>query len=312
MAYYPLKIKDTGGNIHIIGDPRTQDKADKASPALTGTPAAPTAAADTNTTQIATTAFVVGQASSGTPVVNGTAAAGSSTRFARGDHVHPTDTSRAAATRSIGTTAPLTGGGDLSADRTLALSIGTGLTTSAGNLVPNFGTTSGTVAQGNDSRFSDARTPTSHASTHGSAGSDPITIAQSQVSGLTADLAAKAARIFEPTADGTISANLVALDLNTTNVLYIGTAPSANFTVNLTNAPTTDNQAITVTVAVVQGSTGFIPSALQVAGAGQTIKWQGGSAPTATNGAGKIDLFSFTLIRRSGAWTVFGSALGNF
>jgi len=33
-------------------------KADLASPALTGTPTAPTAAADTNTTQIATTAFV--------------------------------------------------------------------------------------------------------------------------------------------------------------------------------------------------------------------------------------------------------------
>ena len=33
-------------------------KADLASPALTGTPTAPTAAADTNTTQIATTAYV--------------------------------------------------------------------------------------------------------------------------------------------------------------------------------------------------------------------------------------------------------------
>lgn len=33
----------------------------KASPALTGTPTAPTAAVDTNTTQIATTAYVVGQ-----------------------------------------------------------------------------------------------------------------------------------------------------------------------------------------------------------------------------------------------------------
>ncbi len=35
-------------------------KADIASPTLTGTPAAPTAAAGTNTTQIATTAFVNG------------------------------------------------------------------------------------------------------------------------------------------------------------------------------------------------------------------------------------------------------------
>lgn len=37
------------------------DKAPLASPALTGTPTAPTAAVDTNTTQVATTAYVVGQ-----------------------------------------------------------------------------------------------------------------------------------------------------------------------------------------------------------------------------------------------------------
>lgn len=36
-------------------------KANLASPALTGTPTAPTAAADTNTTQVATTAYVIGQ-----------------------------------------------------------------------------------------------------------------------------------------------------------------------------------------------------------------------------------------------------------
>lgn len=66
-----------------------------ASPALTGTPTAPTAAADTNTTQIATTAFVDGQAGTATPIVDGTGAAGSSLRYSRQDHVHPTDTSRA-------------------------------------------------------------------------------------------------------------------------------------------------------------------------------------------------------------------------
>ena len=70
-------------------------RATLASPALTGTPTAPTAAADTNTTQIATTAFTLGQASSATPLMSGTAAVGTSLRFARQDHVHPVDTSRA-------------------------------------------------------------------------------------------------------------------------------------------------------------------------------------------------------------------------
>jgi hypothetical protein len=65
------------------------------SPSLTGTPTAPTSAADTNTTQIATTAFVIGQASSTNPTMNGSVAIGSSLRYARSDHVHPIDTSRA-------------------------------------------------------------------------------------------------------------------------------------------------------------------------------------------------------------------------
>lgn len=66
-----------------------------AAPTFTGVPAAPTAAADTNTTQLATTAFVVAQASSTTPAANGTAAVGTSLRYARADHVHPSDTSLA-------------------------------------------------------------------------------------------------------------------------------------------------------------------------------------------------------------------------
>ena len=62
---------------------------------FTGATYAPTPAVDTNTTQVATTAFVVGQASSTTPSMDGSAATGSSTRYARADHVHPSDTSRA-------------------------------------------------------------------------------------------------------------------------------------------------------------------------------------------------------------------------
>jgi hypothetical protein len=74
--------------------PSDTSRAPLASPALTGTPTTTTATVDTNTTQIASTAFVLAQAGSATPVVDGTAAVGTSTRFARQDHVHPTDTSR--------------------------------------------------------------------------------------------------------------------------------------------------------------------------------------------------------------------------
>ena len=54
-----------------------------------------TAATDNNSTAIASTAFVLGQASATAPLVNGTAATGTSLRYSRQDHVHPTDTTRA-------------------------------------------------------------------------------------------------------------------------------------------------------------------------------------------------------------------------
>lgn len=102
--------------------PTDTSRAAVASPTFTGTPAAPTAAVDTNTAQLATAAFVLGQAASATPLAPGTAAVGTSTRYARGDHVHPTDTTRAATSTTVTGTGSITGGGDLSANRTLAYS----------------------------------------------------------------------------------------------------------------------------------------------------------------------------------------------
>lgn len=43
----------------------------------------------------------------------------------------------------------------------------------------------------NDPRNSDARTPTAHASTHATAGTDPVTLDESQITNLTTDLASK-------------------------------------------------------------------------------------------------------------------------
>jgi hypothetical protein len=80
------------------------------------------------------------------PLMDGTAAPGTATPYSRADHVHPSDTSRAAAT---------------------------------------------------------------HASQHGSGGSDPVTIAESQVTNLTSDLAAKAP-LASPALTGTPTAPTVA------------------------------------------------------------------------------------------------------
>jgi hypothetical protein len=56
--------------------------------AITGNASAATAAADTNTTQLATTAYVIAQASATTPTSIGTNTVGTSTRYARADHTH--------------------------------------------------------------------------------------------------------------------------------------------------------------------------------------------------------------------------------
>jgi phage-related tail fiber protein len=68
--------------------PTDTSRAPLASPTFTGTPAAPTAAVDTNTTQVATTAFVLAQAAAVAPADLGVAAVGTSTRYARADHAH--------------------------------------------------------------------------------------------------------------------------------------------------------------------------------------------------------------------------------
>ncbi len=69
---------------------------------------------------------------------------------------------------------------------------------------------------------------------------------------------------------------------------------------------------MTVNVMVTQGSTGYIPTTLQIAGTNQTIRWPLGISPTATSSAGKIDIFTFTLLRSGSAWIVFGNANLNY
>lgn len=63
---------------------------------VTNAPAnVPLAPQDTNTTQAASTSYVLNQADSTNPLMDGAAAAGTRTRWSRGDHVHPSDTTKA-------------------------------------------------------------------------------------------------------------------------------------------------------------------------------------------------------------------------
>lgn len=87
------------------------------------------------------------------------------------------------------------------------------------------------------------------------------------------------------------------------------TSISANFTVNLTNVPTTNDRLYTINLYLVQGATGRLATAFQIDGVAQTIRWAGNVAPTPSNSG--FDLETFTVIRSSGSWVVLGSMTTN-
>jgi len=117
----------------------------------------------------------------------------------------------------------------------------------------------------------------------------------------------------EQIVDVTLASNVGTLDWSLGNIYYIGTAPTGNMTFNATNVPSDSAKVMTINIVVTQGSTGYIPTTFQIAGTSQTIRWSAGAAPTATSSAGKLDIFTFTLLRTSGgAWIVLGSYNLNF
>jgi hypothetical protein len=78
----------TAGTVTTAAQPNITSVGTLTALAVSGNASSGTAAADTNTTQLATTAFVIGQASAATPTSIGTNTVGTSLRYARADHTH--------------------------------------------------------------------------------------------------------------------------------------------------------------------------------------------------------------------------------
>jgi hypothetical protein len=92
-----------------------------------------------------------------------------------------------------------------------------------------FGTSAGTTTQGNDSRLSDARTPTSHAASHAAAQSDALTLSINQITNLVTELSNKAP-LTSPALTGTPTAPTATPGTNTTQIAttaYIASLASA-------------------------------------------------------------------------------------
>jgi hypothetical protein len=119
--------------------------------------------------------------------------------------------------------------------------------------------------------------------------------------------------MFEDVVDASITSNIATLNYTEGNIFYIdASAQAANFQANLTSVPTDNGRIFTINMVVNQGATGRYPNTCNINGASQTIKWAGGNAPTPTSSADKLDIFSFTIMRRNNAYTVFGASNLNF
>lgn len=163
-----VKIRNGANNAWITvgtADTTNLGLAPLASPTFTGTPAAPTAAADTNTTQLATTAFVIGQSYLKTSTASSTYAPLASPTFTG------TVTVSDAAVASIAT---LTDGATITPDfstacnfsvtlggnRTLANPTNATAGQSGSIFIAQDGTGSRTLAYGSDWEFAGGSAPT--------------------------------------------------------------------------------------------------------------------------------------------------------
>jgi hypothetical protein len=117
------------------------------------------------------------------------------------------------------------------------------------------------------------------------------------------------------TVSATAATGTVAFDAVTQGVLYYTTNASANWTLNVRgNSGTTLSSllavgdSITVAFLVTNGSTAYYQTALNIDGVAQTVKYSGGTAPSAGN-ASSIDAYSFTIIKTAATptYTVLGA-----
>lgn len=106
----------------------------------------------------------------------------------------------------------------------------------------------------------------------------------------------------------TLASGTVTHDFLESNSWYHSSI-AANFTVNLTNTPTTADRFYTITIYLAQGGTGRLVTGFQIDGAAQTINWAGGVVPTPS--ASGLDIQTFSLYRSGSTWYVFASYVAN-
>lgn len=116
------------------------------------------------------------------------------------------------------------------------------------------------------------------------------------------------------TVSATAATGTINYDLSTQADVYYTTNASANFTLNFRASSTVTlntllatGESITAVFRNTNGATAYYPNVIQVDGASQTVKWQGGTAITSGN-ASSVDVYTFVITKTGAAtFTVFGS-----
>lgn len=117
------------------------------------------------------------------------------------------------------------------------------------------------------------------------------------------------------TVSATAATGTIQFDVATQADLYYTTNASANFTLNVRgNSGTTLTSILavgssqTIVFRNTNGATAYYMTALTIDGSAQTIKWQGGTAPSAGN-ASAVDVYSFVITKTAATptYTVLGS-----
>lgn len=116
------------------------------------------------------------------------------------------------------------------------------------------------------------------------------------------------------TISATAATGTVAFDARTSGVVLYTSNASANWTLNVRgdgsntlNSMLSTGTSITIAFLVTNGSTAYYQTGFQLDGSTQTVRWQGGSAPTSGN-ANSVDAYTFTIIKTAATptYTVLG------
>ena len=104
-------------------------------------------------------------------------------------------------------------------------------------------------------------------------------------------------------------------DADTQGVQYYTSNTSTDWTLNVRGSSSTTiasklavGDAVTVSLLVTNSSTAYKHTALTIDGSAQTVKWSGGTAPSAGN-ASAVDVYQFTIVKTAATptYTVFGA-----